>query len=162
MEKNVLILISSRAVQREQVANQDRALTILRSRGFEPEIVDGADPAQQERRNKFFAVSGLRGKYPQFFVSSVNGEEEGPNTSFLLGTFEEIEAMNDAGTLTPENILDGVANSKEVLQAKLLSSSEVVLDSDEEDDNGPLFCCGFIPRWLVQLAKPDLLQPMDA
>jgi hypothetical protein len=47
----------------QTAANQDRDLTLLRGKGMEPfELLDGADPANKERRNELFGISGIRGK----------------------------------------------------------------------------------------------------
>ena len=53
-------------VEREQSAL--RHLLVSRAIAFEE--VDGVAPANRERRNALFAVSGVRGKYPQVFADS--------------------------------------------------------------------------------------------
>ena len=61
---------------------------------IQPELVDGSDMAFKERRNELFDISGIRGKYPQFFLVK---DEDGPTT--FLGDFDTFEWLNDEGTL---------------------------------------------------------------
>ena len=86
-----------------QVASQNRAMTILDGMNVKPaEVVDGSDISMKERRNQLFDVSGIRGKYPQFFLINSKGEKEdgGGNDSITsLGDFETFEWLNDEGTL---------------------------------------------------------------
>jgi len=96
--KRLLVLKSSIGSHREQVQNQNRAETLLKARKINYETVDGADPSLKDVRNELFAISGLRGIYPQFFMI------DHLNIRFL-GDFETLETMNDASAL-PSEILD--------------------------------------------------------
>jgi hypothetical protein len=90
--KKLLVLISNQSGSRQQLANQDRALTLLLAQGIEPELLDGSDPTSKDRRNELFGISGIRANYPQFFI--LQGE-----TTTFLGSFDTVESMNDSGTL---------------------------------------------------------------
>lgn len=57
--------------------------------------VDGMDAARKEERNALFAVSNLRGKYPQVFT-----KREG-DISFI-GDFDTINELNDCDQLPPD------------------------------------------------------------
>jgi hypothetical protein len=91
-KKTLLVLISKASGNQQQVANQDRAMTMLQSQRIEPDILDGADPNHKDRRNELFGIIGMRGNYSQFFVVE-NGK-----TSFL-GDFDVIEGVNESGSL---------------------------------------------------------------
>ena len=67
-QATMLVLISSMSLDRNVQQQQDRAMTLLRAKGISFETIDGAQAVNKERRNDLFAMSGLRGKYPQFFL----------------------------------------------------------------------------------------------
>jgi len=91
-EKYVLVLLSSMAGNRNQMANSDMSLTILRGKGIEPVVVDASDSDAKERRDKLFEISGVRGNYPQIF------KVHGRRTTFL-GDFDAFQDMNEDGSL---------------------------------------------------------------
>jgi len=74
--------------------NQERALMLLETSKVPYELVDGADLANKNLRNKLFAISGLRAVYPLFFI----GEE-------FLGDFDTIQGIHDASSME-QQILD--------------------------------------------------------
>jgi hypothetical protein len=93
--KKLIVLISTGVSgNRMQAKNQKRAILMIENCNFnvQPEYIDGADPANKERRNELFALSGIRGNYPQFFRS------DGSEATFF-GDFEAFEYMNNVGTL---------------------------------------------------------------
>eukprot|EP00934_Nitzschia_sp_Nitz4_P002079 Nitzschia sp. Nitz4//scaffold149_size55946//45925//48045//NITZ4_006602-RA/size55946-processed-gene-0.33-mRNA-1//-1//CDS//3329536833//2079//frame0 len=96
-QDRVIVLVSKGFGSPEQRSQQDRAITMLRAKGIPFEEVDGSDPACKDRRNELFAISGMRGKYPQFF-SPAGG------TLTFLGMFEAIEAMNEQGNLQTDAV----------------------------------------------------------
>mmetsp|Transcript_17555 Transcript_17555/g.59288 ORF Transcript_17555/g.59288 Transcript_17555/m.59288 type:complete len:151 (+) Transcript_17555:631-1083(+) len=59
--------------------------------------VDGLDVAMQKQRNALFAVSGLRGKYPQVFLR-VSG------VTTFVGDFEKASSLNDCDDI-PADVL---------------------------------------------------------
>jgi len=100
--KKLLILISSYMSTLIQRTSQDRAFTIIKGMGIGPErmeVVDGSMPANKEKRNELFGVSGIRAKYPQFFLVDCNEEIN------FLADWEGFEAMNDSGTLKDTLVL---------------------------------------------------------
>merc|ERR1711865_162349 len=95
--KRLLMLISSSSGRHEQKTAQDRALTILKGMGIDPEqleLIDGSDPDHRQRRNDLFAISGIRAMYPQFFT--VDADD---NIKFLAN-WESFEFMHDSGSLS--------------------------------------------------------------
>ena len=89
----LLVLVSSSlSGSTAQGRNQKRALTILEACGVQPEVLDAADPANALVRNELCEMSGIKGKYPQFFLV------QGDRTSFFAD-FAEVEQMNEEGTL---------------------------------------------------------------
>lgn len=92
-KRRMVALISGIPLDRAQQANQERAIIILHSNGIEADFVDGAEPGMQEIRDSLFAVSGVAGHYPQFFLVDDDGMTE------FFGDFQDIEELNDAGEL---------------------------------------------------------------
>ena len=95
-ERQLIILISVGVSDRNQATHQDRSLNIMKGRGTPFVMVDGMDPSQTTKRNQLFAISGIRGNYPQFFFAHPDG-----STSFL-GGWEKIEEINENSTLSPQ------------------------------------------------------------
>jgi hypothetical protein len=91
---------------KQQRTHQDRAQTILTGKGLWTrngedsnncvELVDGCDPAQKDRRSLLFGISGLRGKYPQFFLDSSGTDD----SIKFLGDYEWLEDQNEMGLLS--------------------------------------------------------------
>ena len=102
-EPQLLLLVTSLAVNRKQVANQDLVKTMLQSKGLSPILLDGADPSNKTRRNKLFEISGVRANYPQLFVLW------GDVTKFV-GDFEYIEKLNEYGSLNRDYLLANASN----------------------------------------------------
>jgi hypothetical protein len=97
-ERQLVILISVGVCDRQQATHQDRSLTILKGKGTPFTIVDGMDPSLKEVRNELFAVSGIRGNYPQFFFAHPDG------STTYFGGWEKLEEINENSSLPP-NIL---------------------------------------------------------
>jgi hypothetical protein len=91
-EDFLLMLISTASGSILQRKNQKRALTILQGCGIQPEILDAADASNALVRDELCELSGMRGRYPQFFLV------QGDQTQFFAD-FEELENMNEEGTL---------------------------------------------------------------
>jgi len=91
-EDFLLVLISSTSGSPTQVKNQNRALTIVEACGVQPEVLDASDPANALVRDELCDMSGIRGRFPQFFLV------QGDRTSFFAD-FAELEHMNEEGTL---------------------------------------------------------------
>ena len=100
--RKLLVLISSYMPTLKQRTSQDRAFTILNGIGISPdqmETVDGAMATNKEKRNELFGVSGIRAKYPQFFLVDGNQQTE------FFADWEDFEAMNDSGILKETLVL---------------------------------------------------------
>lgn len=50
-------------------------------------VVDGADPAQKELRDELFGISGIRGKYPQVFLTNKTDKTE------FIGDFNAVQEL---------------------------------------------------------------------
>ena len=68
-------LVSNGAYDIYQASNQRATLSLLGDLGIRHDVVDGMDPSQKERRDAFFKISGIRGNYPQIFLTSTDGDE---------------------------------------------------------------------------------------
>ncbi len=82
--RRLTILISNGVYDMVQASNQRDALRLLDDFNIPYDTIDGMDPDMREKRNSLFEISGIRGNYPQIFVSS---EEEGgeDNYTYLGG-----------------------------------------------------------------------------
>jgi len=95
-KRSVLILISKQSLHRETVANQEKAYTVLAANGINFDAIDGADPVNKDRRNELFDISGIRGKYPQFFLVKDDGSVT------FWGDWELFSNTNEAGAIRTE------------------------------------------------------------
>ena len=94
--KKIVVLVTSYCTNPQIRANQDMAMTILKGlkiKDDQLETIDGAAKDNREKRNELFGVSGIRAKYPQFFVV-----DQSDTTSFLAN-WDDFQAMNEMGTL---------------------------------------------------------------
>ncbi|CAN0440439.1 unnamed protein product, partial [Discosporangium mesarthrocarpum] len=57
--------------------------------------LDGSDGATHQLRNRLWAVSGHRGKYPQVFIER-DGKQE------FVGLWSDVETLNECEGLPPE------------------------------------------------------------
>jgi len=103
--KRLIALLSRGVPDRNQSAHQGHCLAILKARKTPYEVVDGNDAAQMERRDELFGISGTRGHYPQFFLSSY--DEAGKETTLTyLGDYHRFKDLNDTIDLPKEIVED--------------------------------------------------------
>lgn len=74
-------------------------------------VVDGADEKQKELRNELFAISGIRGKYPQVFLTNKSDKTE------FIGDFATIQELVENNDVN----LPGVKNFHTVFDCAKLS-----------------------------------------
>ena len=103
-KSHILMLVTNMGMNRTQVQNQQRATMMLNALNIIYETIDGSDPLNKEVRNELFAISEIRGAYPQFFIVTDHGDDSDLQISFL-GDFETFEGINDSSSL-PNEILD--------------------------------------------------------
>jgi hypothetical protein len=108
----LIMLISLASGNIQQKTNQDRARSMVMNKFDTIEQVDGSDPTEKDVRNKLFGISGLRGKYPQFFWQDATG-----NITFL-GDYDWIEGLNESGILTKENVVASIPGAASTQVAK--------------------------------------------
>ncbi|KAL7549714.1 hypothetical protein ACHAWF_012974 [Thalassiosira exigua] len=80
------VLISKGVHNYTQAANQKAALNLLNDLCISYSVVDGMDPSQRDRRDELFAISGIRGNYPQIFSSTEAGNS-------YLGSYDWLNAL---------------------------------------------------------------------
>ena len=88
----VLLLVSSQSLSRELLQKQSLIEAALKGK-TEYDTLDGSDPAKKVERDELFAISGVRGKYPQIFLCKKDGERT------YWGDYEDFEEANENGTL---------------------------------------------------------------
>lgn len=130
--KRVVVLTSNK-----EDSNQGRAISILRAEGIEPDVADAV--GNPVLRNELFAVSGIRGKYPQvFLMDPVDGD------TVFLGDIDTIQELHDAGSLeaalssgkqetapAPGNSTEGTSSHSFAFPSR----SEGLEDSNTVDDD---------------------------
>jgi GRIP domain len=120
--KKLLILISTQSIDRQVKVRQELVQTALTAAGVDFECLDGSASDQEDiiqLRNELFALSGLRGVYPQLFlVDLVQG-----GTTFW-GTFTEFQHANDDGQLKAVFGSDLAAKHLDTLATALSTSSK--------------------------------------
>ena len=95
-ERHLLVLISLQSFDREVVANQQQVISVLDANSVKYKTLDGANQDFKARRNELFEISGIRAKYPQFFMV-----ESDKSTTFW-GNFEKFQITNDRGNIVEE------------------------------------------------------------
>ena len=112
--KKLLLLISTNSIDRQVKVRQDLVQTALTAANIEYDVIDGSiqnidnnnnkGSSNVALRNELFALSGLRGVYPQFFIVNLVPHDDnaehgaGAGTTFW-GTFQEFQHVNDDGQL---------------------------------------------------------------
>ncbi|KAF0686202.1 Aste57867_21988 [Aphanomyces stellatus] len=95
--KKCIVLVSLQSFSAENKINTTSLNAILNAKKIKREEVDGSAEENTQRRNDLFAISGVRGTYPQvFFV------EEGEEKPHFVGLFETIQDMNEMNDLPAE------------------------------------------------------------
>ena len=103
--KKLLLLISTNSIDRQVKVRQDLVQTALTAAHIEYDIIDGSvhdNESNKTLRNELFALSGLRGVYPQFFIVNLipqNDHSTDETGTTFWGTFEQFQHVNDDGKL---------------------------------------------------------------
>ncbi len=95
MTERCVFLHSSLATDQIQIVNSRRLEDVLIGNKIQFEKIDGSLTENKEVRDKLFAVSNLRGKYPQCFLES-------DGTYRFLGLWEKLEEMIECDTIPAE------------------------------------------------------------
>lgn len=99
MSETCILLFSSVSTdQLTPIATRRMEQTLTANR-IEFEQVDGASADKLELRNKLFAVSSIRGKYPQLFIVQENGDHK------FVGQWDEVESLVESDDI-PAEVLD--------------------------------------------------------
>jgi hypothetical protein len=94
--RTLILLVSKSSGNPSQNANTSRLKIMLDGLGLPPDEideVDGGDVVQKERRNSLFEISGKRAQYPQILMREADG------TTNFIGDFDELQFLNESGTL---------------------------------------------------------------
>ena len=93
---HLLVLVSLQSFDREVVANQQQTISALDANRVKYQTLDGANADNKTRRNELFELSGIRAKYPQFFIVGSD------NTTTFWGDWEKFQLANDNGKIKEE------------------------------------------------------------
>jgi hypothetical protein len=83
-KKQITVLISSGNFNHTQTANQNLALQLLTDLSLSYVTIDGMDADLKEKRDALFEISGIRGNYPQLFLTTSN---QGARKTMVATTF---------------------------------------------------------------------------
>jgi hypothetical protein len=91
-KKQITVLISSGNFNHTQTAHQNSALQILNDLSLPYVTIDGMDADLKAKRDALFEISGIRGNYPQLFLTSNNqGARKTMAATSFLGDFAWLE-----------------------------------------------------------------------
>lgn len=88
--KKLLVLISTRNLDKQQLQDQKEALALLRQRKVPYDTVDGMNSLQRSRREELCCLSGTRAQYPQFFFVHADG------LTTYLGDYKMLQKIHHA------------------------------------------------------------------
>ena len=71
--RTLVVLCSYTPKTKKQMKHQDKAMELCKSRSIRPEIILGTNPDEVERCHHLYQISGMRDKYPHFFIKEPNG-----------------------------------------------------------------------------------------
>jgi len=125
-QQHLTILISEGNFNNTQSSNQRSTLQLATDFGLPYKTIDGMDPDQLQKRNELFGISGVRGNYPQVFLT--RGEGEGEVNEFL-GSCEWFE--NNAHELG-KRLAGGVKEEEEVMETTSVEEPTRVAQTSEE------------------------------
>lgn len=94
--KTVVLLWSSLTTDTLSPIHTQRLENVLVGNKVVFEKIDGSMAEVKEQRDKLFAVSEKRGKYPQCFIKDAKGDIT------FVGMWEEIEGMVECDSYPPE------------------------------------------------------------
>lgn len=97
MTDKCILLFSSLATDQIQLVNSRRLEDVLLGNKIQFDKVDGSLVENKEIRDKLFASSGLRGKYPQCFLES-------DGVYRFIGLWDQIEELVESDTI-PADVL---------------------------------------------------------
>ena len=147
--KKLLLLISTNSIDRQVKVRQDLVQTALTAANIDYDVIDGSIHENETNiilRNELFALSGLRGLYPQFFIvnlapPNVDNGSNGTGTSFW-GTFEQFQHVNDDGQLrqvfgsTGITLTDNKTIARKLYPSETLPSVGEISNDNEHNSKG--------------------------
>ena len=95
--ESVIVLLSTFATgSKSQIINSERALNLFQIKNVPCTTIDGADPDKKGKRDMLFAVSKVKGNYPQIFSKTYGGTYE------YLGGLGELQDLIDSDDIPYE------------------------------------------------------------
>lgn len=67
----LIVLMTNISLKKETSTNQQFCFNVIKTYQFKFTMIDGSDPSNKTKRDELFDISGLRGKYPLFFIERV-------------------------------------------------------------------------------------------
>ncbi len=96
-KKQITVLISSGNFNHTQTANQNLALQLLNDLSLSYVTIDGMDADLKAKRDALFEISGIRGNYPQLFLTTSNqGARKTMAATTFLGDYAWLESNSAA------------------------------------------------------------------
>lgn len=132
---HLTVLISSGVYEYIQASRQRDALSLLNDLGMSYVTVDGMDQLQKEKRDELFKISGIRGNYPQIFVTAEVGVGE---THRFLGGYDWLRSTNieELGAIVGTTFQsDGMITKGEAASGNSNSPDSVIVSSTIKPTN---------------------------
>lgn len=136
-QAHLLVLLSSQDLSKKQMTHQSRAILFLKVNHVPYTEIDGADYHNHSMRHDLFDVSGLRGKYPQFFI-----QQKGKVV--FWGDWKRFKASNENGTLKEDlnkaiqkGVKDGEGKKLRVFESKTTEQPKSKISTAEHKKKLP-------------------------
>ncbi|ETW04834.1 hypothetical protein H310_03958 [Aphanomyces invadans] len=97
--KKCIVLISRQSFSAENKSNSASLDAIFNAKKIKRVEIDGSAEENTQLRNDLFAISGVRGTYPQVFF-----QVEGSDKPEFVGLFDTIQEMNEMNDLPADFI----------------------------------------------------------
>jgi glutaredoxin len=108
---HLVVLLSNGVANSTQAVNQTRALKLLDDLQLPYQVVDGMDSHQLKKRDELFSISGIRGNYPQIFISEVGQQRYLGGYDWFAETIADI-----TGSAQGTALLSAVGRKEEYFQ----------------------------------------------
>lgn len=108
---HLVVLLSNGVANSTHAVNQTRALKLLDDLQLPYQVVDGMDTHQLENRDELFSISGIRGDYPQIFISEVGQQRYLGGYDWFAETIADI-----TGSAQGTALLSAVGRKEEYFQ----------------------------------------------
>ena len=164
-KKKITVLISSGNFNLTQAANQKLALQLLNDLSVSYVTIDGMDADLKEKRDALFEISGIRGNYPQLFLTTSNhGARKTMTATTFLGDYAWLESnsailvdmmntssLQNHGSAELDTRLSGLSSEAESFDTGITANVEEGADEQEQDPT-------LTPKATANIKQPKIIE----